>query len=111
MPSTKLLCDRLPVNIPSGARGDGERAEQRTCRGAGPGAGPNTLRGMRLLDRGGGYLFRELLLSDGLLPRGFPGFLMCRNDLFTSLEDLQKQKAAFAGMFVGLYRARRRNFW
>ncbi len=63
-------------------------ASDKTCRAA---AEPNTLRIMRLLDR---YLFRELLTPMAYCLGGFLIFWMSY-DLFTSLEDLQRQKLHF----------------
>ena len=60
-------------------------ASDKTCPSATP---PNTLRAMRLLDR---YLFRELLTPLAYCLGGFLIFWMSY-DLFTSLDDLQKQK-------------------
>src|ERR1039457_6884026 len=57
----------------------------KTCPAA---AAPNTLRVMRLLDR---YLFRELLTPMAYCLGGFLIFWISY-DLFTSLDDLQKQK-------------------
>ena len=75
---TKLFCARPLVKSPS-------PVTDKTCPAA---AAPNTLRGMRLLDR---YLFRELLTPMAYCLGGFLVFWMSY-DLFTSLEDLQKQK-------------------
>ena len=60
-------------------------ASNKTCPAA---SAPNTLRAMRLLDR---YLFRELLTPMAYCLGGFLIFWMSY-DLFTSLDDLQKQK-------------------
>jgi lipopolysaccharide export system permease protein len=59
--------------------------QHKTCPAA---SAPNTLRAMRLLDR---YLFRELLTPLAYCLGGFLIFWMSY-DLFTSLDDLQKQK-------------------
>ena len=57
----------------------------KTCPAA---AAPNTLRVMRLLDR---YLFRELLTPMAYCLGGFLIFWISY-DLFTELDDLQRQK-------------------